>query len=142
MVHSRPDLGSLHVLISDGRVIISVSAPHCLRDRLSSSQSALHAVSVPVHTYKSAVHITQVPPLPPPLSCWRIGRIDWTIPPMQGIHHTCKHGFITLAIIFNIISTVIVIILLISYLSNGDGPLLPPRGGAPAEFSRKRWTPG
>ncbi|CRL24350.1 unnamed protein product [Penicillium camemberti] len=40
-----------------------------------------------------------------PLSRWRIGRIDWTIPPMQGIHHlhTCKHGFITLGIIFNII---------------------------------------
>ncbi|EKV06223.1 hypothetical protein PDIG_71060 [Penicillium digitatum PHI26] len=34
------------------------------------------------------------------------------------------------------------VILLNSYLSTGEGPLLPPRGGAPAEFSRKMWTPG
>lgn len=136
MVHSRLDLGSFHVLISDGRVIISVSAPHCLRDRLNSSQSTLYAIYVSVHTYiKCRAYNAGVSLTHPPCRVGELVALIGQFLRCRGIHHMQARIHHTGNI------TGLVIILLISYLSNGEGPLLPPRGGSPAEFSRKRWTP-
>jgi hypothetical protein len=72
MVHCGPDLGSLHVLKSNRQVTISTSL---LRDK---TRSVLHAVSVEYNVlciYQNS-------------SRSRIGLRDWTMSPMQGIHHT------------------------------------------------------
>mgnify|MGYP007076147104 CR=1 FL=1 len=58
---------------------------------------------------------------------------------MQGIHRTCEHRFRTLAIISISLHWACNID---DPLSNGDGPLLPPRGGGPPGIFLKKVDTG